>query len=193
MSKIFKRVAAALMALAMVASMAACVKNNDGNQAQKTDAVTVGNHTLSAVELNYFFVDAVVDWYSANANYAYLLGFDPSKPLSQQVISTTTGETWADSFLNTALDNIRSTYALYNLAMANGFKLSAAEHKQVLNHIRELEETIAYYSKLYAEQGVPGYCLWRRRHHRNLSEVLRDLHHCQYLLHELWRYPGLRQ
>lgn len=153
MSKIFKRVAAALMALAMIASMAACVKDKEGSNAQDVEAVTVGSHTLSAVELNYFFVDAVVDWYGANANYVYLLGFDPAKPLSQQLISSTTGETWADSFMSTALDNIRSTYALYDLAMANGFKLTPAENKLILGHIKELQETIDYYNKLYQSQG----------------------------------------
>lgn len=152
MTNIFKRVAAMLMALAMIASMAAC-KDSAGEKEKKTEAVKVGEHILSAVELNYFFVDAVVDWYSVNSNYAHLMGFDASKPLSEQVISSATGETWADSFLDTAMDNIRSTYALYDLAMANGFTLSAADRKQVTNHIMELEKTIEYYNKQYASMG----------------------------------------
>lgn len=153
MSNIFKRAAAVLMALAIAASMAACVKDNAGGKEQQTQAVTVGTHTLSAVELNYFFVDAVVEWYNFNANYAYLMGFDPTKPLSQQIISSATGETWADSFLNTALDNIRSTYALYDMAIANGFQLSAADQAQIDAHIQEMEDVIAYYSELYQSMG----------------------------------------
>ena len=153
MTNIFKRVAAMLMALAMMASMAAC-KDNTGEKEKKTEAVKVGDHILSAVELNYFFVDAVVDWYSVNGNYAHLMGFDASKPLSEQIISSATGETWADSFLDTALDNIRSTYALYDLAMANGFKLSGSQLAQINSHIKELEDTIDYYNKQYADMGI---------------------------------------
>lgn len=149
----FKRVAAVLLALAITASMAACVKDNGGDKVLQTEAVRVGAHTLSAVELNYFFVDAVVDWYNVNGNYAHLMGFDVSKPLSEQIISSATGETWAESFLNTAMKNIRSTYALCDLAMANGFTLSSTQQSLIDLHIQELEDTIAYYKELYESNG----------------------------------------
>ena len=160
MFKIFKRLAAMLMVIATLVSMAACQQNNANNgldpeaqKVQNTQAVTVGQHTLSAVELNYFFMDAVVEWYGNNSGIAYLLGFDANKPLNEQVISATTGETWADSFMKTAMDNIRSTYALYDLAIASGFKLSPAQQAEVDNLIKDLNETLEAYAEYYEQMG----------------------------------------
>lgn len=158
MTNIFKRLAAAVLVLLLAVSMVACKKEDPNaaaaKKAQKTDAVTVGEHTLSAVELNYFFVDAVSDWYSQNSNYIYYMNFDPKKPLNQQLISETTGETWADSFLETALENIRSTYALYDQAMADEtFQLTESEQKALDAVITDMDALIEYYNKLYTSYG----------------------------------------
>lgn len=152
MSNIFKRFAVVLLVLTMVVSLAACkkVEKSAAEKALETKAVSVGSHTLSAVMLNYFFMDAVTDWYS---NYGASLGLDVSKPLNQQVINESTGKTWADSFMEMALDNIRSTYALYDLAMANNFALPKEDMLALDSTVTELESMIAYYVKLYKEMG----------------------------------------
>lgn len=153
MSTIFKRFAAVLLVLTMVLPLAACKKNNETNEAQKvrdTMAVSVGEHTLSAVMLNYFYMDAVTDWY---AKYGTSMGLDISKPLNQQILNESTGKTWADTFMEIALDNIKSTYALYDLAMANDFQLTPVQQRDLDLVIEDLDALIEYYTKLYSSMG----------------------------------------
>lgn len=150
MSTIFKRFAALLLVLTMVLPLAACKKPTEAEKAMATDAVSVGSHTLSAVMLNYFYMDAITDWY---ASYGTSLGLDISKPLNQQVINNETGKTWADSFLEITLDNIQSTYALYDLAMANNFTLPKDQQLSLDTAVKELDSMIAYYTKLYSDMG----------------------------------------
>lgn len=155
MSKIFKRLTALLLVLTLAGSLAACKKENDENsealKVMNTEAVSVGNHKVSAAELNYFYMDAITDWYNT---YGTSMGLDITKPLNEQVLNASTGKTWADNFLSIALENIQSTYALYDLAMANGFKLSEAEQKSLDSVITELETMIEYYVKLYSSYGM---------------------------------------
>lgn len=154
MSTIFKRFAALLLVLALTVPMAACQKTeNEAQKVMDTEAVSVGDYKLSAAELNYFYMDAISDWYAEYGNYASMMGFDPTKPLNEQAVNSSTGETWADSFLSMALENIESTYALYDLAMKNGFTLSDADQKALDVVVEELEALIKYYSELYSSMG----------------------------------------
>lgn len=154
MSTIFKRFAALLLALTVATSMAACKKTNEesklAQQVMDTQAVIVGDHNLSAVMLNYFYTDAVNDWYAA---YGASMGLDDTKPLNEQILNQSTGKTWADNFLAIALENIQSTYALYDSAMANNFTLSDAEQAALDTVVDELEALIAYYCELYTSIG----------------------------------------
>lgn len=155
MSKIFKRLTALLLVLTLASTLAACKKENDENsealKVMNTEAVSVGNHKISAAELNYFYMDAITDWYKT---YGTSMGLDINKPLNEQVLNASTNKTWADNFLSIALENIQSTYALYDLAMANGFKLSEAEQNAADSVITELEAMIEYYVKLYSSYGM---------------------------------------
>lgn len=153
MSTIFKRFAALLLVLTLAVSLAACNKNDEIDQAQKvmnTEAVSVGDHKISAAMLNYFYMDAVSEWY---ATYGSSLGLDISKPLNEQVLNNETGKTWADAFLEMALENIQSTYALYDLAMAENFTLSEADQAALDVTVEELDGLIEYYSELYSSMG----------------------------------------
>jgi len=75
---------------------------NNGIREKKTVALTVGNHELNSVEMNYFFVDAVENFYTNYGAYAAMFGLDATKPLNEQVVNEETGATWADDFLSTA-------------------------------------------------------------------------------------------
>ena len=91
-----------------------------------TTAAIVGEHKLTAVELNYFYIDTINEYCNQYSSWiSYLL--DTSKPLNEQVVDEATGETWADSFTDMALNNAKNTYALYDAAVAAGHKLSADE------------------------------------------------------------------
>lgn len=82
MSKNMKRVTAVVLLLVTLLSMTACAGRKAEKELQKilnTKAVQVGEYTLGAVELNYFFVDTVVEWFDANGSMSHLMGFDPGK------------------------------------------------------------------------------------------------------------------
>ena len=98
-----------------------------------TIAVTVGDHDLTATDVNYFYVDAINNYINQYYYYIYLgyIKLDMSTPLNKQVVDSKTGETWADSFMKTTVENIKSTYGLYDLAMKNNHKLTDEEQKEL--------------------------------------------------------------
>lgn len=118
-----------------------------------TKAITLGEHTLTGVELNYFYIDAISNYYQNYSSYLSWMGISASKPLDEQISNKTTGETYADYFLNMAIDNAKSTYALYDEAMRVGFKLSAEDQKTLDELITNLDKTIKYYRELYQSIG----------------------------------------
>ena len=119
---------------------------------RNTDAATVGDHTLSAVELNYFYIDAISSYYSNYSSYiSYIL--DVTKPLDKQTANSETKQTWADYFLDMAIENAKSTYALYDEAMAKGFKLTEEEQTSLDSMIKNMDTNIKYYAEIYAQLG----------------------------------------
>ncbi len=105
---------------------------------QNATAVTVGDHSISAVELNYFYVDAINTFYNNNYSYInYMLNV--KTPLNAQICDPTTGLTWADYFVQQAYANIKSTYALYDAAMENNYTLTEADQTAINNIVTTLE------------------------------------------------------
>ena len=100
---------------------------------RNTIAVTVGDHDLTSVDVNYFYIDAINNYLNQYYYYIYLgyIKLDMSKPLDKQVVDDKTGETWAESFLEMAVENIKSTMGLYDLAMKNNHKLTEDEQKEL--------------------------------------------------------------
>ena len=95
---------------------------------KKTIVATVDGTDLNTVEFSYYFADAVNDYYQNaynqyGTNTKILLlsyGLDITKPLDKQE-NPETGDTWANYFIEVALGNAKSDYALYNKAIAAGF------------------------------------------------------------------------
>lgn len=112
-----------------------------------TDSITVGEHTLSSVEANYFYVDAV-------NNYVQNNSLDKTKPLDEQKNPYIDG-TWAQYFLNTIQDTIKSTYALYDLAMADpDFALSDDDKNAISSTI----STQTFYAQyMYGYSSLDAY------------------------------------
>ena len=81
---------------------------NSGIRERNTVALTIGDHEISNIELNYYFVDTVNQFYGNYGSYAALLGLDVSKPLNEQEVSD--GVTWADDFLA----SVKRCLNLYN-------------------------------------------------------------------------------
>ena len=135
----------AVIALVVCIFITAVAINPIKNMSYKnTTAMTVGDHKLSSVDVNYFFVDAVSGYVNEYSSYISLI-MDVSKPLNEQYINTENQTTWADSFLTSAISTIKSTYALYDLAVQNGHELTASEKSSIDNQIATYQLYAAYY------------------------------------------------
>ena len=119
--------------------------NQAGILEKNTIAASVGEHKINTIEMNYFYKDAISNqynkWYQQYPEYTDLYvkmvyGLDLTKSLNEQAYSEE-GTTWADHFIQQALDDAKSTYAVYDKAMSEDYVLS--EEKQ-----KELEDTISY-------------------------------------------------
>ena len=148
-----------VMALCLCIVVTTVLSNPVKNVLYKNNvAVTVGDHEVSSVELNYFFIDTVNDYINQFGEYAsYLL--DTTTPLNKQVIDKESGETLADSLLKAAESTLKRTYALYDLAMEKGFKLDEEDEKAIDTLVTNMEFYAMYYGygdvKSYL-QGIYG-------------------------------------
>ena len=121
--------------------------NGSGIREKNTVAMTVGDTQLSNADLNYFFIDSVNHFYSENGGYASIFGLDVTKPLDEQVFDTTTGDTWADYFLDSAMDSAHAVYTMADIAAEAGHTLTEDEQA-------DLEAAVGYLS---AYAGLYGY------------------------------------
>lgn len=115
-------------------------------QARNTVAMTVGNHNISATELNYYYVETINKFCSDYYYYIYYYGMiDTAKPLNEQYFDKEAGTTWADYFLGIAEETIKSTYVLCDMAAAEGFTLSEEQLASLDTLADSIEEYAAYY------------------------------------------------
>lgn len=120
--------------------------------ARLTTALEVGDHKVTAVELNYFYVDAINEYCNQYSSWiSYLL--DTSAPLSSQTYDSTTGVTWADQFLTMALNSAKNTYALYDAAIAANHTLSDEEKTSM----QSLYDNMDVYAKYYGYNNADEY------------------------------------
>ncbi len=113
---------------------------------KNSTAVTAGSYELNAVMVNYFYIDTVNKYYNQYGSSAQYMGLDFSQPLNKQVYDQTTGATWADTFVDSAMSSIKSTYALYELAEKDkDFALSEDEQKDIDSTMSTLEIYAMYY------------------------------------------------
>ena len=140
----FVVVMAALLVIAIVVGVNQTITSS-GIREKKTVAVTVGDHEISNAELNYFYMDAINNFYSSYGSYAAMFGLDVTAPLNEQVVDEATGLTWADDFLESAKSSAQTVYALADAAEAEGFALSAEELSTVEYSVYNLDT----YATLY--------------------------------------------
>ena len=121
---------------------------------QNIHAITVGDHQITAVELNYFYTDAIFKHYNQYsekyndyaATYALILeGIDFSKPMNEQIRDAETKQTWAEAYLDSAILSARETYALYDLAMADEDFEYNVEDSDYLTNFESYLDIYAYY------------------------------------------------
>lgn len=135
--------------------------NNSGIIQKNTVAANVGDREINSVELSYYYIDGVNQFYNEMYEYygdnteTYLtaMGLDTTLPLNEQVYDKETGDTWADYFVDEAINKAASDYAMYDLAMADeSFKLSEDEEAAITNTMGMLETYALIYGYEKADQ-----------------------------------------
>ena len=130
---------AIMLVIALVAATVLTVRgvNNSGIIDRNTIAAVTGSHELNSIMVNYYFTDHIRNLYQQWKNdygdnlsiYISMMGLDLNAPLNAQKSAIDADKTWAEYFLDAALDKARTDLALYDKAMAEGFKLSEDEQK----------------------------------------------------------------
>ena len=128
---------------------------------RNTNAVTIGTHTLTSAELNYYYIDTVNSTYSQlynqygeqTAMYAQLMyGLDFSSPLNTQAYTST--KSWADYFAETAVESARDVYALYDKAIADNCTFTEEEQE---DFEKSIQNTADYVTKFYGYSSLGAY------------------------------------
>lgn len=135
--------------------------NQSGILQKNTIAATIGDRKLNSVELSYYYNDVINDfynqWYEQYSTYTdmylQMMGLDATKPLNKQVQDEKSGKTWADYFVDAAISRAQNDFALYNLAMKDGFTLPEEEQAELDNTINNLET----YAELYGFKNADQY------------------------------------
>ena len=126
---------------------------NAGVREKKTVALTVGEHKINSVEMNYFYIDSINNFYSQYGSYAAMFGLDTTTPLDQQVLDEETGRTWADDFLESAQSSAQNAYAAADAAEAAGFTLPQETQDQLDQYASNLDT----YAKVYGFSDADAY------------------------------------
>ena len=97
----------------VVVLVAALLIWNSGFFQSRATAATIGDNQLSVGELGYYY---------QNARYKYAASgmIDSNIPDDEQIYNEEEGTTYRDFFLETALENARNNYAIYEAAIAAG-------------------------------------------------------------------------
>lgn len=136
--------------------------NQSGVIQKSTIALNIGDRQLNTVELSYYYKDAIDkfynEWYeqysSSADSYLAAMGLDTSKPLSEQVYDKETGKTWDMFFIDAAIDQAKSDFALYDLAMKDEtFKLPEDQQTTLDNMFSNL----SVYATLYGYSSTKQY------------------------------------
>ena len=151
-TSLFVVVMAVILVIALVVGVKQTITTS-GIREKNTTALTVGGHELNSVEMNYFFMDAVNNFYSNYGSYASMFGLDVTKPLNEQFVDEEAGLTWADDFMTSAKDSAASTYAMVDAAAAAGFSLPEEDRAELESQLASLD----LYATMYGYSNADAY------------------------------------
>ena len=115
-----------------------------GMASRVVTAAVIGDEKISSTELNYFYIDAINNYCNQYGDYLQYF-IDTSVPLDEQFYDEANGQTWADYFVDLAVDSAKNNYALYNAAKAAGHTLSAEEQATTEEMFSELKTVAKNY------------------------------------------------
>ena len=97
----------------------------DIKAATKDPYITVGEHTLTQLEYDYYFNNTVNSYINTYSYFLSYMGLDTTQPYDQQDYSE--DMTWQEYFEQITLEQIRQEYALLDDAKANAFEYDTTE------------------------------------------------------------------
>ena len=180
-STIFVIIMAVVLTAAIVLLAISGIRSS-GIIEKNTVAVTVNGHKVNTVQMNYYYTDIVnnyvQEWSSMYGDYAasYLamMGLDTTVPLDEQAYN---GEdrTWADYFMEEVIAQVKADYAMYDLAMKDGYTLSEDDVITIDSSINTLKMYAAMsgydtsdYLKMFYGSGASEKTL---RHYMEVSAI----------------------
>lgn len=133
---------------------------------RSTIAAQIGDEKLDTAVMAYYYNDAINKMYSSvyaqygdsyASTYFDMMGLDLSKPLNEQTYDMDKekypeGTTWADFFIDSALETAKSDYALYKLAKDAGYKLDEETQASYDEAVENLSNTAGMYGYSNADQ-----------------------------------------
>ncbi len=135
----------------------------DGGTLQRSmTALTVGDKTYSAAEVDYYFYSS----YNSASTYAQYYGLDTSKSLKDQEIYE--GTTWYDYFRDSAKKELTNVSILVQEAEKEGYTLSKEGEQEVEDAIADLKEHCKEngYSLKYYLQNTYGRYMNEKTYHK---------------------------
>ena len=144
-----------MVVMIVFAAVTAVTKTIEGKgiREKNTVAVTINDHEISNAELGYYYMGSINSFLNQYGDYAYLFGLDTTLPLNEQIVDEATGKTWADDFLDGAIESAKAVYALNDAANAAGFGLTEDETAEIDANI----ETQKLYAQLYGYTDLDSY------------------------------------
>lgn len=121
------RIGAIIVCFGIVAAIAASVTISvlNKNAAVKNTYVTVGSHSLTKLEYDYYYHTVSNNYVNTYGSILSYMGLDTSLPYDEQQYTDTM--TWKDMFDQMAVEQIQQTKALVDKAAENSFTYDAAE------------------------------------------------------------------
>lgn len=115
-----------------------------------TTAAVIGDEEINSVVMSYYYNDAINKMYSEvydmyseyldPAIYFSSMGLDLTQPLNEQT-NPDTGATWADYFVDSALESAKSDFVMAKLAKEAGFTLPEEDVATIDNSINNISLT----------------------------------------------------
>ncbi len=133
-----------VIGIVIVVALALLIFVNSGFLQKNAPAVTVGSHTITPAEFNYYYQDT---YYNIYYTYAYYGMWDYMVDTSADIGSQTCylsddGGTWKEYIRDTAIDSAVQAYVLYDAGHEEGFEMDE-DTQASLDSVVENVETYA--------------------------------------------------
>lgn len=141
-------------------------------------------YKLNTVDLSYYYQDAINENVGSIYGQTYAdvyfeyMQLDLNQSLTTQT-NPENGKTWSDTFLDYALETAQSDYALYDLAMKEGYTLSTEELAALDAEVAQIEASgnaKQYLTSIYG----PGANLKNFRQYRERRVIAQSYYNAKY-------------